>query len=150
MMQNQHSNTSETYKTLMLIWAAMLFSQFMFVGLAFFVKPELLKFDLANPLLGDNPTMVMLFAAASVADLILSLVFRKKFLEKSVAEQNIATVQTALIFGCALSEAVSLFGLILAFAFGYQYFYIFSALGVIGIFLHFPRKNDVLAASFKT
>ena len=148
-MQNQKTDTEPIYKTLMLIWFAMLMSQVMFVVMAFVVKPELLAFDMTKPVLGDNPAMVGLFAAAAFGDIIISLFFRKKFLEKSIAEQNVGAVQTALIIGCALAEAVSLFGLILAFAFNYQYFFLFSALGVIGVILHFPRRNDVEAASFR-
>lgn len=145
----QNTNAEQSYKTLRIIWAALLFSQFMFVVVIWFAKPELFKFDFTQPLLGDNAVIVGLFAMLSFSDIVISLILRKKTLERSVAEQSIPLVQTAMIIGCALSEAISLFGVMLAFAFNYQYFFLFSILGVIGILLHFPRRSDVHAASYR-
>ncbi|MBL8180127.1 MAG: hypothetical protein JNL64_00780 [Blastocatellia bacterium] len=142
-------SAEQSYRTLLIIWAALLFSQFMFVVLIWFSKPELFKFDFSQPLLGDNAVIVGVFAMLSFSDIVISLILRKKTLERSVAEQSIPLVQTAMIIGCALSEAISLFGVMLAFAFNYQYFFVFSILGVIGILLHFPRRSDVHAASYR-
>ena len=145
----QNANAEQSYKTLLIIWAALLMSQLMFVVLIWFTKPELFKFDLSQPILGDSALIVGLFAMLSASDIVIGLVLRKKTLERSVAEQSIPLVQTAMIIGCALSEAISLFGVMLAFAFNYQYFFLFSILGVIGILLHFPRRDDVHAASYR-
>jgi len=142
-------NAEQSYKTLLIIWAALLISQLMFVVLIWFTKPELFKFDFTQPLLGDNAMIVGVFAMLSVSDIVIGLVLRKKTLERSVAEQSIPLVQTAMIIGCALSEAISLFGVFLAFTFNYQYFFLFSILGVGGILLHFPRRSDVHAASYR-
>ena len=54
-----------------------------------------------------------------------------------------------LIIALALCEASSLIGLTLAFAFDYQYFFIWFALGILGVLLHLPRQNDLLAADYK-
>ncbi len=143
------ANAEQSYKTLIIIWIGLLISQLMFVVLIWFTKPELFKFDFSQPILGDNALIVGLFAVLSVSDIVIGLIIRKKTLERSVAEQSIPLVQTAMIIGCALSEAISLFGVMLAFAFNYQYFFLFSILGVIGILLHFPRRNDVHSASYK-
>lgn len=145
----QYQNAEAAYKNLLIIWAALLFSQILFVGMIWFIKPELFKFDFSQPIFGDNAIVVGLLAMLSVSDLAISLILRKKTLERSVAEQSIPLVQTAMIIGCALCEAISLFGVMLAFAFNYQYFFLFSILGVIGILLHFPRRSDVHAASYK-
>lgn len=143
------ANAEQSYKTLIIIWIGLLISQLMFVVLIWFTKPELFKFDFSQPILGDNALIVGLFAVLSVSDIVIGLIIRKKTLERSVAEQSIPLVQTAMIIGCALSEAISLFGVMLAFAFNYQYFFLFSILSVIGILLHFPRRNDVHSASYK-
>lgn len=148
-MQNSKINPEGAYGTLLTVWGALLMSQFMFLVIVFFIKPELFKFDLTIPLLGDNAVIVIALAAVSLADLVISIVLRKKFVERSVTEQNIGLVQTGMIVGCALAEAISLFGLLLAFAFDYQYFFMFSILGIIGILLHFPKRGDIHAASYK-
>lgn len=142
-----NSNAESSYKTLLIIWGALLFSQFVLVAMIWFVKPELFKFDFSQPILGDNAVIVGLFAMLSFSDIAISFILRKKTLERSVAEQSIPLVQTAMIIGIALCEAISLFGVMLAFAFNYQYFFIFSMLGAIGVLLHFPRREDIHAAS---
>jgi hypothetical protein len=139
----------QSYQTLIIIWASLLMSQLVFVGIVFVVKPELLSLDLRAPVLGPNGVIVVVLAVISLVDFILSIVLRRKHLEMSVAEQNVALVQTAMIIGCALAEAISLFGLLLAFAFDYPYFYLFSAFGVLAVIFHFPRRSDVHAASYK-
>jgi len=148
-MQNQKINPDDAYQTFMVIWVGLFVSQFLFVGLAFFIKSEVLRFDMSKPLLGENALVVLALAAISIVDLALSFVLRKKFLAQSVAEQNIGLVQTAMIVGCALAEVISLIGLFLAFAFNYQYFFLFSALGMLAMVLHLPRRSDIAAASFK-
>jgi F0F1-type ATP synthase membrane subunit c/vacuolar-type H+-ATPase subunit K len=148
-MRNQKISPEKACQTMFMIWSALLSSQFMFVVIVFFARPDLLKFDLNKPLLGDNAMIVIALAAFAFVDLVISVVLRKKFIERAVTEQNIGLVQTGMIVGCALAEAISLFGLLLAFVFDYQYFFLFSILGVIGILLHFPKRSDVHAASYK-
>ena len=144
-----NSIAESSYKTLLIIWGALLFSQFVLVAMIWCMKPELFKFDFSQPILGDNAVIVGLFAMLSLSDIAISFILRKKTLERSVAEQSIPLVQTAMIIGIALCEAISLFGVMLAFAFNYQYFFIFSILGAIGVLLHFPRREDIHAASYR-
>jgi F0F1-type ATP synthase membrane subunit c/vacuolar-type H+-ATPase subunit K len=149
MNQNQKINPEQGYQTILVVWFALLISQLMFLFLVFFIKPELFVFDIAKPLLGGNAAVVLAFAALSLASIIASIIIRNKFLQQSVAEQNIAHVQTAVIFGCALAEVVSLLGLVLAFAFDYQYFFLFSLAGILATLVHFPRRSSVHAAAFR-
>jgi hypothetical protein len=48
-----------------------------------------------------------------------------------------------------MCEAATLFGLVTAFVEDYLYFFIFFALGIVGILLHFPKRDDLMAAGFK-
>ena len=137
------------YQTLLVLWCALLVSQFLFVVLLFFVKPNLFHFDAAKPLLGSNPPLVIGLAVVGIGSLFFSFVFEKKFLNQSVEQQNVGLVQQALIMACALCEVVSLFGLLLAFVMDYSYFWIFFLFGILGIILHFPRRSNLEAASFK-
>jgi len=149
MHQNQKINPEQGYQTILFVWFALLISQLMFLFIVFFIKPELFVFDLTKPLLGDNAAVVLAFAALSAASVVASIILRNKFLRQSVAEQNLAHVQTAMIFGCALAEVASLLGLMLAFAFDYQYFFLFSVVGIVATLLHFPRRSSVHAAAFR-
>jgi len=149
-MENHNSTPEQSYQTLFVVWAALLMSQFLLVGMAFFIKPELFKFDLSKPLLGDNSIAVIALAAISATCVVLSLVMRRRFVEQAITERKVELVQTGMIIGCALSEAVSMFGLFLAFAFNYQYFFLFSVVGVAATLLHFPNRSNVHAAGFKS
>ncbi len=148
-MQNENINPERAYKTLVIIWFALLMSQVMFLVVIFFAKPEVLQFDFTKPLLGENAPIIISFAILALANFALSFVMKKRSFEQAITEQNIAFVQTGLIIACALCEAISLLGLVLAFAVSYQYFFAWFALGILGILLHFPHRDSVIAASYR-
>ncbi len=148
-MQNQNQNVEGQYRIMAIVWFALLVSQILLLVVIFFAKPEVFKFDFSKPLLGDNGMIILIFALLAISNLTLSFVFRKKYLNQAIAEQKTALEQTAMIVACALCEAVSLFGVVLAFAFSYQYFFLWFALGILGTILHFPRRENLIAASYK-
>lgn len=148
-MQNQNSNVEGQYKTLAIIWFALLVSQTMLLVVVFLARPEAFQFDFSKPPLGENPLMTIMFAVLAISNLSLSFVFRKKYVAQAIAEQKPALVQTAMILGCALCEAISLFGVVMVFAFPYQYFFLWFALGILGTILHFPKRDNLIAASYK-
>lgn len=148
-MQNRNPNVEAQYKTLIVLWFALLVSQMLFLVVLFFAKPEVYRFDFAKPLLGENPLLVVALAVLGISTFLVSFVLKKKFIAQAVNEQNIAHVQTAMIVACALCEATTLFGLVLAFAASYQFFFAWFALGITGTILHFPKRADVHAAAYR-
>ncbi len=148
-MQNRNPNVEQQYRLLAVIWFVLLFSQVMFLIVIYFSKPEIFDFDFSNSLSGENPLMVIAFAVLAIVNFVISFVIKKRCLEQAIAEQKVQYVQTGLIIACALCEAISLLGMVLAFTFSYQYFVFWFALGIAGIILHFPKRDDVIAASYK-
>jgi len=148
-MQNQKPNVEVQYRTLTIVWLALLFSQLLFLPVIFLAKPEVFRFDFSKPLLDENALLIGMLALMAISNLGLSFVFRRKYLNQAIAEQKTELVQTAMILGCALCEAISLFGVVLAFAFSYQYFFLWFALGIIGTIVHFPKRDNLIAASYK-
>lgn len=146
---NENLNIEQSYRTLVIIWFALLVSQVMLLVVIFFAKPEVLKFDLSKPLLGENAMIIIIFALLAISNLVMSFVLSRKNLKQAIAEQKIGLVQSAMIIGCALCEGISLFGVVLAFAFSYQYFFLWIALGIFGTILHFPKRDNLIAASYK-
>lgn len=134
---------------MVMIWFALLMSQIMFLVIIFFTKPELFRFDFSKSPLGENAVVVLALAALAVTNFALSFIMKKRSYDQAVEKQDIALVQTGLILACAFCEAISLLGIVLAFAFSYQYFFIWIIFGIIGILLHFPKRDDVIAASYK-
>ncbi len=146
---NQTGNVEQSYRTLIVIWFALLNSQLLLLVVLYFARPEIFRFDFSKSLLGENSAMVILLAVLAVSTFLLSFVLRRKFINQAINEQKVELVQTAVIIGCALCEAISLFGLVLAFAQNYQYFFLWFALGILGTILHFPRRENLIAASYK-
>ncbi len=149
-MENQKQNIEQIYRTLALIWFALFVSQFLFLVVIFFVKPALFRFDFSQPFLpGQFSIIVIVFLLVGITNIAISFFLRKKYLDQAVAEQNIYFVQTALIAGCALCESVSLFGMMLAFVADYKYFFLWFILGIGATIFHFPRRDNLIAASYK-
>ncbi len=148
-MKNEKINTEQFYRTLAIIWFALFVSQFLFLLVIFFVKPELFRFDFSQPLLGKYAPVIIIFAFAAILNIAISFFLKKKYLNQAVGEQNVHFVQTALIVGCAMCELVSLFGLMLALVADYQYFFLWFILGIGATIFHFPRRDNVIAANHK-
>lgn len=143
------NNFAGLYQTLVVMWGALLVSQVLFLVVLFFSKPELFRFDWSRPPLGENAVVVLAFFALALVNLGLSFVMKKRTYEQAVQKQSVELVQTGLILACAFCEAVSLLGMVIAFIFSYQYFFIFFALGILGTALHFPSRDVLMAASYK-
>ena len=142
-------NLVAQYQTLLIVWAALLSTQVLFVVMLFLVKPNLFRFDFLRSPLEPSGTMILGFAVAAVTCVALSFAFKRRLYERAVEAQDPAQVRSGLIIALALCEASSLFGLVLAFAFDYPYFFLWFILGIAGMLLHFPKQTDMLAAGYK-
>ena len=146
---NQNSENAEAvYKTNVIIWAAILMSQFMFIFVLFMIKREMFNFNFSAPLLGENAVLILILAFMALSCVIISFVLKRKYYAQSAVKQNLEMVQNGLITALALCEAASLFGMVLAIL-DYQYFFAFFALGILATLAHFPKRDDFYAASFK-
>lgn len=137
------------YRGMLMIWFSLVFSQILFLLIVYIVKPNLFRFEFNQPFLGENTIIVLIFILVAFTNIAISFFLRKKYAAQAIAEQNVSYVQTAMITGCALCEAVSIFGLMLAFVADYQYFFIWLILGIGATLFHFPRRDDLIAATYK-
>jgi hypothetical protein len=146
----QNPSPVETYKTLLLIWFALLFSQVTLLIAVFFAKPEVFRFDSSKPFFfGESPVLPLAFVVLALVNFGLSFFMKRRAFAQAVETQKVSYVQTGLIIAFAFCESISLIGVVLAIAFAYQYFFLWIAFGILGIVLHFPRRDDVMAASYK-
>lgn len=148
-MKDEKINIEQMYGTMAILWFALFVAQFLFLLVLYLVKPELFRFDFSQPLLGKNAPIIIIFALAAIFNIVISFFLKKKYLGQAIAEQNVHFVQTAMFVGCAMCESVSLFGLMLAFVADYQYFFLWFALGIGAMIFHFPRRSNLISASFK-
>lgn len=142
-------NVEQLYKTNLVLWSAFLLSQSVFFMVLYFAKPELFKFDFTKPLFGENFIVVVIFGFIAVTNLFVGLFLRMQAVQRAIDEQTPMTLQSGLILGLAFCESLSILGLVLAFAFNYQYFFLWFILAIIGMFLHYPRRQNYHDASFK-
>ena len=148
-MQNPNLSVEAKYRATTVLWFALLVSQLLFLVILFFTKPEIYRFDFSRSPLGENPPLILVFAVLGISTFLISFVLKRKFINQAISEQKTALLQTATIIGCALCEATTLFGFVLAFVANYQYFFLWFAFGILGIILHFPKRDDFIAAGYK-
>ncbi len=139
----------DLFRTISIVWAVLLLSQFMFLFVLTQAAPEALKFDPATPVLGENAVFIIAFAFLAIINLALSHVIKRRAFEQAIIDKRPQLVQTGIIIGCAFCEAISIFGMVLAILFNYQYFFVWFIVGIGGIVSHIPRRKDLYAAGGK-
>ena len=139
----------QLFRTMAIIWFVLLMSQFALLGLAYSMAGDQLQTNVEQGFLGAYPPVVFCAIMLAVSNLAISFFMRRRANEQAVADQNVKYVQTGLVIACAFCESISIIGMVLAIAFAYPYFYLWFAVGILGIFLHFPRRQHLLDASFK-
>jgi FtsH-binding integral membrane protein len=140
------TNLNARYQTLLILWFALLMSIGMFFLLTLFAAPKIAD-NASNP---TNSVAVIVVTAVGAFLVILSFVVKRKLLERSVERQDINLVQQALIIPCALCEACALFGLFERFSFRVSASYLLFLLAATGTALHFPKRGQLEAATYKS
>jgi hypothetical protein len=142
-------NVEQLYKTNLVLWSAFLLSQSAFFMVLYVAKPNLFKFDFSKPFGGENLIVVVIFGFMAIINLFIGLFLRIQAVQRAIDEQNPKVLQSGLILGMAFCESLSILGLVLAFAFDYQYFFLWFILAIIGMMLHYPRRQNYHDASFR-
>ena len=132
------------YRSMLILWFALLMSVVMLFVMTIVVAPA--SFDRDR----DAPTSLILFVLAGLGTflVVLSFVVKRKMLQRSVEKQDVMLVQQALIVACAMCEVSALFGVLERFASGSGDHYLLFLVSAIGIALHFPKRDQLLAASW--
>ena len=146
-MNDTKPDIDQLFRTLMVVWLVMLFSQFALFWVAYALISEKAVENAAYGFLGNNPLVIIGAIVLAVSNLMLSFVIRARGNAQAVAEQNVRHHQTGFIVACALCETVSLIGIVLVAIFAYPFFYYWFALGIAGIFIHFPRRQQLIDAT---
>lgn len=134
------ADLDKRHRSLLAIWAAMLLSLGVYVGIAVLARPE-----------GGgtaNDTLSLALVGLGGACVLASFVVKQRLLSRAVGEQRPELVSTAYIVGFALSEAAGIMGLVSAFVAGGGFFYLLFVVSAAGLLLHFPRRDDLTAAAY--
>jgi hypothetical protein len=128
-------------RTMRTLWIAMIASIAMYYLLTLFMSPP----ERVEP---DN-TMFLALLVAAVLTVPVSFLIKNRLLAHAAHQQRVQLVQQGYILAWAISEVAALLGL-LVFYQGHKYYYVLFLIGACAQLLHFPRREHVINASFKT
>jgi uncharacterized membrane protein YdcZ (DUF606 family) len=130
------------YRVMLVLWFALFSTLGVYSLVSLFIHQP-------NP--DDSQSRILTFAFTTVGTLIVvvSIAVKQKFLAQAIEKQQIGLVLTGLIVGMALCEAAALFGLMDRLITGNRYYFVLLIIAGIGMFLHFPRRESLEAASYK-
>jgi hypothetical protein len=137
---NDDAKLLDNRRRLLILW----FASFASVLLYAVIVPSLFR-----PGNDGGQGRMLTFALTSVAGflLLMSAVFKQKFLAQAVVRQEPRLVQTAYVVAYALCEACALLGLVDLATTGNRFYYVLLMVGGIGILFHFPRLAHLRAAA---
>ena len=137
---NKH-DIDARYRNMLIVWIGQVMSVVMFFIVTQFVE--------APTGLPENNILSFVFAAVGSFCAIISFVVRAKLLRQSVEKQDLALVQTAAITGRALCEVSAILGVVERFILPGREYLLLLLIGALALVLHYPRRSDLLAASYK-
>jgi hypothetical protein len=140
--ENLQHQIEQRLRTLRILWLGIFMSLVLFY-----------VFSLVNKQPRDvepNSTLTLIFIAVALLAIPLSFVVKSTLLKQSVEQQRPELVQQAYIVALAINEVGALLGLLDYFAYGDPYYFVPMIIAACGELLHFPRRQHVIDASFKT
>jgi F0F1-type ATP synthase membrane subunit c/vacuolar-type H+-ATPase subunit K len=127
-----------------MLWAIFLVTVFNFALIGWFARPEP---DAAEA--AALPPLLYGLAAAGLASVAASFPVKSAFYRRAAERREPAQIQTGFIIAIVLCEVAALLGLLGLFTTRSDYAFALFALAALGEALHFPRREDVLAAYYK-
>lgn len=97
-----------------------------------------------------SPLLIVTLTALGTLFVILSFVVKRRFLKRSVDQQDMSLVQKGLVIACAMCEVSALLGLLERFVIGNREYYLLFLVAAAGTAAHFPRRSHLEAASYKS
>jgi hypothetical protein len=136
----------QRYQSMLTLWFALLASVGMYFVLLTLVRPQLAN-ESGTP---GSSLLIVVFTAVAMVLVLVSFVVKAKLLAQSVERHDVLLVQKAMVIACAMCEISAILGVVARFAFntGRESVWLLL-LGAAGIALHFPRRSQLEAASFK-
>jgi hypothetical protein len=97
-----------------------------------------------------NERLFVVLLALALSTIIVSFPVKNRYLTRAAEQQKVELVQPAYAVALALCEVSALLGLVDFFLTGNRYYYILFILAACGQLLHFPRREHLINASFKS
>lgn len=138
----QADNIDLRMRTIRILWIATVLSVGMyFVFTVLSDRPEGLT---------PNNILFIVLVAIALSTTLVSFPIKGMLLKKATEKQQLPAVQQAYIVALALCEVSALMGIVDFFATENHYYYGFFILAAGAQLLHFPRREHLINASFKS
>ena len=131
------ASIEERHRTLFILWFAMCMSLIMYLVFIYLAPVE--------P--APNPKLTLLLNTVGLVPVAASFLIKQILLERAASAQQVQQVHSAYIVSFALCEVSGLLALLDYRLTGSKYYYVGFAIGLIGLLLHFPRKQHLVDAS---
>ena len=100
--------------------------------------------------LEPNPTISMTLICVAMLMVLVAFVIKSKLLSKALEQQNTGMVQQAYVVTWAITEVAGLLGLLDFVLTNDRYYFFLLIIAALGLLLHFPRREHVVNAAFKS
>ncbi|HLN99699.1 MAG TPA: hypothetical protein VK208_14665 [Pyrinomonadaceae bacterium] len=128
------------YRTLLILWAGFLSTITIYLFLPFVIgRGEAV----------ENRIVATVLTTMAALLVLVSFLVKRRFFSRSVEAQDVRHVNTGFIIAAALCEAAAMFGLLDFLVAHDRYYFLPIGFSFIGLLLHFPRRKDLEAASYK-
>ena len=139
---DQADNIDVRMRTLRILWIAIVLSVGMYYVFTVLAdRPEGLT---------PNNTLFIVLLAIALSTTLVSFPIKGMLLKKATEKQQLPLVQQAYVVALALCEVSALMGLVDFFVTANHYYYSFFILAAAAQLLHFPRREHLINASFKS
>jgi F0F1-type ATP synthase membrane subunit c/vacuolar-type H+-ATPase subunit K len=125
------------HRLLLMMWFALLTSMTIFA-----VLPVVITSQSTEP----NTTLSFAFMGAAFMLVVSSVLSKQQVVHRAVEKRDAAMLQTGYIISFALCESAAILGLVDHVVTGSKYYFLSFLLGLLGMLVHFPKKDHVRAA----
>lgn len=126
------------HRVFLIVWVALLVSITMLLGFALAVPSSNAT---------ANPTLSLALLGVALMLVAGSFLIKHRTVQNAIAKRDVASLQSGYIVSYAVCEAAALFGLFDHFVTGSSYYYCAFIAAMLGMLLHFPKKDHIRDAT---
>ena len=97
-----------------------------------------------------NNNLSLMLVGVGLLTTLISFPVKNRLLTRAVEQQQVQLVQQGYIVAWAIAEVAALLGMLDFFLNGNRYYSILFIIAACGQLLHFPRREPVINASFRS
>ena len=98
----------------------------------------------------SNAALSLILAVIAISAILSSFLIKSRLLSRAIEQQQVSQVQQAYILTWAITEVAALLGLFDFLATNDRYYFGFFLIAACGQLVHFPKREHVENASFKS